>query len=156
MAKKKATGPKRRRKKSAAKKKADRILTEDQVRDLQEKIRLGTDQALARVATPDLSMDFPVRGEANKQRKDGPDEIADVFWCNGHPHSLTPMIAEFLRLIWGKEPVPFIDLDPHVGDENEGPTSRYRINVLRLNKVMEDIGASYRWGTGRDMVIRKK
>jgi len=43
MAKKKATGPKRRRKKSAAKKKADRILTEDQVRDLQEKIRLGDD-----------------------------------------------------------------------------------------------------------------
>ena len=78
MAKKKATGPKRRRKKSAAKKKADRILTEDQVRDLQGKIRLGMDQALASVATPDLSVDFPVRGEALSPPL-SPKQLAKIF-----------------------------------------------------------------------------
>jgi hypothetical protein len=68
MAKKTATGPKRSRKKSAAKKKADRILSEAQVRDLQGKIRLGVDQAMSTLARPELPMeDFPVRGEADKQ-----------------------------------------------------------------------------------------
>ena len=117
MAKKKATGPKRRRKKSAAKKKkADRILTENQVRDQREKNRLGMDQVTAILAP----VDFPVQGEADKQPEkpkgtsnDGRDKFIYRHAMKGVPWlRIRILLAKSKR--WCDDPLAFRDGHPHI------------------------------------------